>query len=79
VEADDGVPDNLKAKSAAFIDIVLVESDTIWTLDIPGTCVEVAEEESKPKKSEDEVRFKVPRLFWIAVHFIEVIIVQLAN
>ena len=35
------LPDSMLAAKAMEIDILLVESETIWMLDLPGTCIEV--------------------------------------
>ena len=36
-----------------MIDILLVESDTIWMLELPGTCVEI-DPDAKPDEEEDD-------------------------
>lgn len=54
------LPDDMLALTANEIDILLVESDTIWMLDLPGTCVEIdpdakseEENQSESKKAEE--------------------------
>ena len=52
------LPDNMLALNAKELDILLVESDTIWMLNLPGTCVEVdpdaKDRENGEEKTEEE-------------------------
>ncbi len=53
--ADDYLPDSMRAKTAPEIDILLVETDTIWMLELPGTCIEF-DPDKKQEDGEDDKR-----------------------
>ena len=48
------LPDSMLAKKANDIDILLVESDTIWMLNLPGTCIEIDPEAQTEENESDE-------------------------
>ena len=47
------IPEKLKAETSKCIDITLTETDTIWQLNLPGTCVEI-----DPDNEEEQMRKK---------------------
>ena len=42
------------AKTAKEIDVFLVETDTLWMLDLPGTCEEIDPEMTEQQREEED-------------------------
>ncbi len=53
------LPDSMLAKKAPEIDVFLVESDTIWMLNLPGTCIEIDPDADEDEDENGEAKVEV--------------------